>query len=412
MDSPTKRNMAPHPLPRKPKRSRLSLPSMASPIVAKKTLASSAKKAGASTSNMERTAAQGNGSLAAGVAPPKRPTEEQRNSDSTQPTKPNAAKVPEKVPSVYEIPTQPDTQGLEEIRSLVHAYTRLPKEQRFESAPAKAIQKMTGYPIVPAFIPDGAISDAQKHARRKAMITNLSSRMQDVDACKGRDARLVNSVTQCRVHKLRGGYVEYTHIPTGRSVPVEEFEARYMCMVEEVSAIRSQSWANYFAKLTAASQKKAAEKEKEEDAASTESSSRSDSSGTVQKEGPARDDANRPQEAQEEAKMTHATQDSIQGPEDEDLCSEVIYKRIDTAQTHPEEKTGLTPAKTLPRAASPTSPDMLLPFPPRNQRSSNVLIARAEQKLWNTIDGALATYSTEVLDIQAAQVRTGTKQLV
>ena len=430
--SNTKRNVLVAPLPdRKTKRSRLSLPSMASPIVSKKSIAASATKFRSENTNNKASQTPTSESLHASrgnihngdsedLGSAQEPTKKMNGCTSTSF---QTFKAPERStsdkPDVYRIPTKPDTKGLMEIRELVHAYTLLPQERRFDSKEAKAIERVTGYPVVSAFVPKGAVSQASRQARRKHIIDNLSSRMKNVDSCKNRDARLTQTVTQCRVQKFRGGHMVYTHIPSGRHVEAEEFEARYMCMIEEVSAVRSQSWGNYFAKLsqdlkektkTAAPLKQDEDTQSKEDASSSTDSSPPSDSNSNTKASPEETfpDATPPNEIQSDIEMEVIDQGTDhEVHKEEDLCSDIIYKTIDPT-TKPQvddddDEPLITPAKKLPRPPSPTSPDMLLPFPSRDQPSSNALIARAERKLWNAIDDALATYSKEVLEIQAGR---------
>lgn len=403
----------------RPKRSRLSLPMMASPIVSKKksTIFSAAKAGDRGDGSLPMNSRLSTITPPLDMAPPqnlftggRRNPESMSQSQNTRNASFSTFKAPEKAPDVYQIPTQPDTDALMKMRTLVHAYTALPQEERFESEHAKAIEAASGYPMVPSFVPAGAVSEDDKLVRRKHIIANLATRMGTVDGCKHRDARLMESVTQCRVTKLRGGYVEYAHIPSGRLVPPQEFGARYMCMIDEVSAVRSKSWGDYFAKLSQQINAKTAVKvtETEESmysvehsSADTKADSQDDEPCVCPAESGSEDDQ---AESSEDIEMIETTDSTSHESENEGLCAEVIYKTIDT-QTQPEEATRTTPDEKPVRAPSPTSPDMLLPFPSRDQPSSDALIARAEKKLWNTIDTALATYSQEVLEIQAAAAR-------
>ena len=320
-------------------------------------------------------------------------------------------KAPEYTPDVYEIPTQPDTDKLVEIRKLVQAYTLLPEKRRFESEEAKQIEAVTGYPVVPSCIPEGAVSEVEKHLRRHRIIANLPNRMKHVDACKVRDARLMQKATECRVRKLRGGYVEYFHVPSGRYVPPEEFEARYLCMVDEVSSIRSKSWGSYFAKLKEEMKAQESMRSEEENIDSSEASylacTDMTNSENDERNGHADTNTSCEENFHENSKEISSPMQSIQSEEDEDedMCTEVVYKTIELTKPHAQQEQRVIAPKTLQRSPSPTSPDMLLPFPPRHEPSSNASIARAELKLWAAIDDALSTYSKEVLEIQAAEAR-------
>jgi hypothetical protein len=330
---------------------------------------------------------------------------------------------PQKQVAMYRIPNQPDTQGLQEIRKLVHAYTLLPEDERFESQPVKDIERLSGgYQLVPAYLADGRVSEADKLQRRQHIFANLTSRMEGIDDCKRRDVQLTEEATQCTAQKLRGGYVEYTHIPTGRKVPPQEFEARYMCMIDEVTSIRSNAWGAYFAKLgqelqtsSSLSSSSSSSSSSSEDTSSTPS----DTDNNNTQEGYSSVDQSVTVEEEELPSQLETNLDLIETPaaaaevvdqEDDQICPHVIYKNIKcTSQTKSAslelQKDLTTPTKVERRPLSPTSPDMLLPFPSRDKPSEDVLIARAEAKLWNTIDTALEVYSKEVLEIQATAIR-------
>lgn len=409
---------------RKPKRSRLSLPSLTSPIVSKKSVASATKSTAPASRSLH--------------PPPPRQLCNEQGFDSALHAKTKKTECPtfrapppeEQVHDMYQVPSQPETAELCKIQTLVHAYTALPVEKRFESQQAKAIEAASGYPLVPSLVPPSAAGDADKNQRRRTIIANLPTRLRCADECKIRDAQLVQTITECRVQKLRGGHVEYTHIPTGRAVPPREFEARYLCMIDEIGAVRNKSWGNYFTKLA---QEIKAQKLSNDDVAqeqdcmcSNELSSSppptvAPTSGNITQDepvpavAPPQEENNKNDTSSQEEIQNMKTSDSCSHePEGENLCTNVIYKTLDTTASntamHQPNKDATqrknTPDKKLPRRPpSPTSPDMLLPFPLRNEPSSNPLIARAEQKLWNTIDDALATYSKEVLEIQAATTR-------
>ena len=297
---------------------------------------------------------------------------------------------------IYRIPKQPDTQGLQELRKLVHAYTLIPEKERFESKEAQEIEKLSGYPLVPAFIPDDSVTSSGKNLRRRRIIDDLTNRMMSCDDCKHRDVKLMQSVTQCSARKIRGGYVEYQHIPTGRDVTPEEFEARYLCMIDEVSAVRSQSWGAYFARL--AQEIKASDGSGQAPCV-TEASAEENQQANNNNEASLEKESDLEKESVESVAHAHSYAD------DEEYFRDVIYKKVDATQINPSQHanaTSTTPLKASQRPPSPTSPDMLLPFPSRDNPSQDAMIARAEKKLWNRIDAALKEYSKEVLEIQAA----------
>ena len=327
------------------------------------------------------------------LLPPTLPSEQDKGVTTFQTFKTSAEDV-----LIYRIPKQPDTQGLQELRKLVHAYTLIPEKERFESKEAQEIEKLSGYPLVPAFIPDDSVTSSGKNLRRRRIIDDLPNRMMSCDDCKHRDVKLMQSVTQCSARKIRGGYVEYQHIPTGRDVTPEEFEARYLCMIDEVSAVRSQSWGAYFARLA-------------QDIKASDGSGKApcvtEASAEENQQANNNDNnkASLEKESDSEKESVESVAHAYSYADDEEYFRDVIYKKVDATQINPSQHanaTSTTPLKASQRPPSPTSPDMLLPFPSRDNPSQDAMIARAEKKLWNRIDAALKEYSKEVLEIQAA----------
>ena len=152
--------------------------------------------------------------------------------------------------------------------------------------------------------------------------------------------------------------MQYTHIPTGRLVSPAEFEARYMCMVEEVSAVRSKAWGDYFAKLSRElnATRRAPVDHTNDDY--TELSASNNEMDDV-KEMPPHPEETVGEESMvypdEMESMESTSQDNHE--ETEDMCTDVIYKTVDTSSEPPsEEIPSTTPTKMLPRAPSPTSP--------------------------------------------------------
>jgi len=175
-------------------------------------------------------------------------------------------------------------------------------------------------------------------------------------------------------------------------------------MMDEVSSMRSKSWGSYFAKLTEEMKARKSTPSEERIIASSESSSTN--SDNAQHHGPTTPPSSE-EDCRENQKDMLGPMHSIQSEEteDEDMCTQAVYKTIENTKPHAQQEQRIIVPKTMQRSPSPTSPDMLLPFPSRDEPSSNASIARAERKLWTAIDEALATYSKEVLEIQAAEAR-------
>jgi hypothetical protein len=377
---------------RKSKRSRSSLPLLPSPIVTKKQASESRAKAAASKLD-SRGIRQGGDTLFGTGAETN--TESSNTANSSAGATFQTFKQREELDD-YLIPTMPQTEKLREVRRLVHAYTNLPEEKRWGSKEAVTIQQISGYPLVPAVIPEGAVSQSEKLQRRSSVISSISSRLKLVEACKLRDARMAEDVTECRAQKVRREGYEYTHMTSGRDVPPEEFEQRYLCMIREVSSIRSKSWGDYFATLSADLKSNLPKYRAEKNLtltceAETELAGKSAMVDNVS--------------TKDEIDAMEIAETSLNAVETEKEGCPAMYQTHDAAPPKVEEATSSFAATTKGkdhRVPSPTSPDMLLPFPDRDETSTNPLIAGAEQKLWSTIDQALACYSQQVLEIQAA----------
>jgi hypothetical protein len=370
---------------RKSKRSRLSLPLVPSPIVTKQQLSDS-RRAKASSSMLEPCGIRQGGDSLFGAD----------SSNGSAGSTFQTFKQREQLAS-YTIPTMPQTGKLREVRRLVHAYTNLPEEKRWGSNEALTIQQMSGYPLVPSVIPGGAVSESEKLQRRSSVISSLSSRLKLVEACKLRDARMAEDVTECRAQKVRREGYGYTHITTGRAVPPEEFEQRYLCMIREVSSIRSKSWGDYFANLSTELKTNLPKYRTEKKPTSP---FRANAEALVAGKAVMVDSVS----AKDEIGAMELAETSLEAVAAEDDGFPVTHQKHDATPANVDEaasSTAITKAKVQ-RVPSPTSPDMLLPFPARDETSTNPLIAGAEQKLWTAIDQALACYSQEVLEIQAA----------
>ena len=312
-----------------------------------------------------------------------------KNETSPPPTPANETKTP----------TKPPIDDLHELRQLVHAFTAIPQiERSARSAPALEILARTGYPIglsVPMEA-SGAISQPGADPSREQKFTffaKLGPQLKQMDACKISDAKMVEEVTRCRSEKVRGGFYRYVRIETGRPVSEEEFQDRYLMMLEEVNHIRSQAWLEYFDALR--DKKKSVRGTG--DAMSTASSG--ESSSQVTRPPPEKNlllPAAQVPQGQSQATCTtshedNAKQDNI---ETEEMTNERV---LETDQVEMVE------ASCGKQSVVTTTP---IPIPDRDMESNDPIIAQAERKLWDAIDKALAEYSRDVLAAQSATATT------
>ena len=266
-------------------------------------------------------------------------------------------------------PTKPLTRNLHDLRKLVHEYTLQPKEQRNDSMPAKEILATTGYHLRsdPLRSSGRAPSELTREEKINAFM-KLGPDLQKMDACKVSDAKMVAQVTQCKPQKLRGGYYKYFHSESGRPVSPEEFEERYLLMLEEVDAVRSKAWVEYFDKLRG------------DEGFRNKPSRCVVTSPLINDDG--ENDAMEDDEDEEDL-----DDDSSAGSEASSDCGE------DDDADSVRSEVGDDEEET-------EAPGNLLPLPSRDEEPENPRIAQAQKKLFRTIDRALEIYSEEVLAAQ------------
>jgi hypothetical protein len=253
--------------------------------------------------------------------------------------------------------------------------------------------------------------------------------------------------TQCRVEKSRSGRYRYRLIATNTKVGTQEYEKRYMAVLERYKAQRLEKANTWKARLRPTNEK--------EECKPAVSKSPSHSNGMSMEEHDGTDPSSETHELhwnldsvlymaqQEEESISPLPIDS---PEDDtmELCdlsvsldmgeatgfsfdhdpstekSEDTFEKVETKETDesPEASVKLD-KKTSEKVetmetkqqedvkihAEQSSPadGPLLPFPDRDEESMDPDIARAERKLWNGIDAVLQEYSREVMLIMRAK---------
>lgn len=273
-------------------------------------------------------------------------------------------------------PTKPSTNELRDLRKLVHAYTNLPKKDRDDSPAAQEIFASTGYRLRSAPIQSlNSTCSAPTALTREQKINffmKLGPDLQKIDTCKVSDAKMVIEVTQCRPHKVRGGYYNYFHNETGRTVSPDEFEERYMMMLEEVNQIRSNAWEKYFDKLRSENEDQFASSNElceDQEHMETQGGQACASNSEVHPDLPLSD------------KKSNLS------------ISNVANSTLDDSNIDIDGEDDL----------------LALSLPSRDETSNDPRIARAERKLWRSIDKALEEYSREVLAAQRGASPTPSK---
>ena len=146
----------------------------------------------------------------------------------------------------------PTFDQVDSIRKLVRSYTLLDPIDRQDSVESLLIQNMTGYTLNPPMASTmGSVSARSPIQTRSGKLENLLKLNIDLfvmDACKNRDQQQAEICTLCR-YEREGYKFRFVHIPSGKTISPEQYEARYLCMLQQVCKTRSEYWSNYFRRL-------------------------------------------------------------------------------------------------------------------------------------------------------------------
>jgi hypothetical protein len=253
-----------------------------------------------------------------------------------------------------------------EIQSLVREYTL--RTDKKDSTPARKLKKLTGYHLTPPVQAPGsnlrqivASPICTRHAKAEAY-RRFRMDLEQMDACKVRDAAMAHVVTECRVERSGGRYFYFTH----DDVPVDpqDYASLYLAMIQKVSATRSNHWKEYFSSLQQQQQIKPSN---DDTAVWNLDSSQVDAIAT-----PAEGKALTP--GTSKAPTPFALQ----------VVATPVNRPVADSVANGDEASDPTPFFGLPDRDAP---------------SSNEEIAQAEAKLWRSLDQALEEYSQEVLAI-------------
>ena len=112
------------------------------------------------------------------------------------------------------------------------------------------VQRLTEYPLVPPLPADTEIGDFSSPVKTRASKTDVLSRidLRRLDEGKIRDSATAEQVTECRVEKVPGMYV-YFDMATRAYIKPQEYESRYLLMLDEINKFRYEEWKLYFDNL-------------------------------------------------------------------------------------------------------------------------------------------------------------------
>ena len=347
------------------------------------------------------------------------------------------------VASMEQRPTAVNSQDLQELRKLVRNYTSLPLDSRSKCQDLQVIRERTGYVLTPPMTclddrldvdPNFDDSDSSNHeqqqqdkqslkATKMNLLVEMGPQLQYMDEKKVEQIQNSQHATSCFVEKKRGRYIYYD-VLTNRPIPPDEYEQRYLLMLQDIHKIRSQEWAQHFHQVTVTDVV-------QEQALDLQSIIENENESGQESPRELRDDVNDNYDDDGDNDNVHEAMDIcetsasfILGEEDLDLVddsTDTSMNPYDASNTSRSSSKGGDEGQeivldekgefralsySMDRAlASPGSDgeSSVLPLPSREEESSDPEFAQAEQKLWGAIDHALEEYSRDILAIQTAR---------
>jgi hypothetical protein len=339
------------------------------------------------------------------------------------------------VASMEQRPTAVSSQDLQELRKLVRSYTSLPLDSRNNCQDLQVIRERTGYVLTPPLtrlddvlhvdpnLDDSDSSDAEQQQQDKQslkaskmnLLVQMGPQLQYMDEKKVEQIQNSQHATACFVEKKRGRYMYYD-VSSNRPIPPDEYEQRYLLMLQEIHNIRSQEWAQHFQQVTVTDVV-------QEQALDLQSIIENESG----QESPLdmRDDVNdnyddNDDNEHEAMDICETSASFVLGEEDLDLVddstgvspckSSSSSKGGDEGQEIVLDEKGNFRALSYSMDGTVASPgsdydneSSVLPLPSREEESTDPEFAQAEQKLWGAIDHALEEYSRDILAIQTTR---------
>ena len=218
----------------------------------------------------------------------------------------------------------------------------------------------------------------------------MGPELKNMDKMKQMKAKVVEEITGCRVEKAGGGKSRYVHQRTNRRIRPADYEEMYMTMQDEFTSIRSKAWGSYFAHLRQEQQQK------------TENRPQDPCSATKRLFGASPRPLNRRQDNMDLTAEDDLPEESEESPLVQVETVELHQVSASNEEDVVKDNDGSSYHDMFPEKKA-TDEKKLLPLPSRDETCSDPDIARAEKKLWRSIDEALEVYSGEVLAIRAAK---------
>ena len=284
------------------------------------------------------------------------------------------------------------------IRQLVRAYCSLPVSERGLSDEAQQIEELTSYPLVPRRVPGADVTPQEMFERT---LTEMGPVIERMDRGKTFDRDLMERETGCRVEKARSGRYRYYSTQTEKRVTPSEYEEVYLKQVEKLSAEKGQviqQWLRDFDKDVYGTDERQAETLEETVADDEDGSMATDENADKKNEACGEEGDDKKNEACREEEDDNKNEVSGEEEDDNmDISISPVAPGLEEAEQAGDEAIPIvsSTATIAPR-------QMLLSLPPRDTISSDPDIAEAQNKLWETIDDAVETYSRTVFAIQAA----------
>jgi hypothetical protein len=256
----------------------------------------------------------------------------------------------------------------------------------------------------------------------------MGPQLQYMDEKKTEQIQNSQDATSCFVEKKRGRYMYYD-VSSHRPIPPDEYEQRYLLMLQDIHTVRSQEWAEHFQQVTVTDIV-----QEQEQALDLQSIMENESESGEESPHEMRDHVkdNYDDNAHEEMDICETSASFVLGEEDLDLVddstdmkmnrnqsmsphndshtSRSSSKRDDEGQEIVLDEKGEFRALSYSMDGTVSSPggdydneSSVLPLPSREEESSDPEFARAEQKLWSVIDDALEEYSRDILAIQTSR---------
>lgn len=315
--------------------------------------------------------------------------------------------------------------SLAEMQKLVRSYCSLPIDSEARIECVDKIRYKTGYSLaLPTFSFEAASMGTTKdtentqqdsfRSQRRDLLARIGPAVERMEHAKKAQAQSVEQTTGCTVEKTRSGKYRYRNT-SGVKVPTDEYKTRYLVMITAHKLEKTREYEAIREELESLIQKTGVEAggispnsvEREHPTIVADNDEVDRSVEVDWKQSDEKDDCNKSdmelvlQEDEDttrhESSPMSATTPSAKTPspsiqpQDNMVGSQEMdeHSAEETAQQHATVK---RPERME---------DTVIPFPDRGEESEDPDIARAERKLWHSIDAALDEYSREVLAIQS-----------